>query len=329
MSDKNLFEFGSFAKVAKAHPIQFFDIGARGGFDSDIWPIAFASDAVGFEPDPNAFELLVKQPDPIWKSTKILPVAIGGSCGVHTLYVPSDPQGASLLGPTERSGPARYKDQFFNIINTHQVETETMDDVLERFDISPPEYLKIDIEGPELTVLQNAPKSLANLLAIKVEVAFDTFRSGQPLASEVMTFLHESGFVLMDFIRPSHWRTHSNVAHPLMDKAPYYYSKGQLAHGNFVYFRRPEQMNDAQSKPVVRKIQLGIIAMGFGYFDFAADIFNDAEVKVNLDTLGGQNFMEEFVGHSKAFGRIEAKKAFLARLRGFGPHIRRVLDLIR
>lgn len=328
MSKKQLFRSSSFAPVANTHPIQFFDIGARGGFDSDLWPIAFATDAVGFEPDPEAFDTLVKDLGTEWKSTRILPVAVGGCNGTQTLYMPADPQAASLLAPTDRTGPARFRNQFFDPIKTYQVETLTMDEVLLRFDIASPDYLKIDIEGAELDVLKNAPKTMDGLLAVKIEVAFDTFRSGQPLASDVMTFLHDAGFVLMDFIRPSHWRSLSQITHPLMDKAPFYYSRGQLAHGDFIYFRRLETLNDAQSNTDGRKLKLAIIAMGLGFFDFAADIFNDADVKRISAKFSSDDLSKELLECAKAYGRFEAKKALANRVKGIGPHIRRILDIV-
>ena len=328
MSKKNLFRSSSFAKVADAHPIRFFDIGARGGFDADLWPLAFATDAVGFEPDPEAFAALAKRLDSDWKSARMLPVAVGGSNAARTLYIPSDPQAASLLGPTERKGAARFRTQFFEPVKTLQVETVTLDEVLLRFDVAQPDYLKIDIEGAELEVLKNAPKTLDGLLALKIEVAFDTFRDGQPLASDVMSFLHEAGFVLMDFIRPSYWRSHSQIVHPLMDRSPFYYSRGQLAHGDLVYLRRQENLTAAQPSAAKRKIKLGLIAMGLGFFDFAADIFNDTEVKRLAGQVSSADLSQELLSCAKTFGRYEAKKALTNKLRSFGPHMRRILDII-
>lgn len=328
MNNRDLIKRSPFAAVASAFPVQFFDIGARGGFDPDFWPLAFATTAVGFEPDPVEFAALSEKKEGFWQSEKVLPVAIGGQNSVRTLHVPADPQGASLLGPTHRTGPARYKDVFYEIIETHQVETQTLDSAIEAFEVEAPHYLKIDIEGAELEVLQSAPKVLENLLAIKVEIAFDQFRAGQPLASEIMDFLHSSGFVLMDFIRPSHWRNKGHVIHPLMDKAPNYYSRGQLAHGDFIYFRRLDEAETQSAGAAQTRLRQGLIAMTYGYFDFAADAFDDARVKTILKQHGVSSVEYDLAHLSKTFGRIEAKRAFLSRLRGFGPHARRFLDLL-
>ena len=58
---QNLFIKSKFTQILKETPITFYDIGTRGGFDSDLLPIAFGVDAVGFEPDPVEYSRLQKQ----------------------------------------------------------------------------------------------------------------------------------------------------------------------------------------------------------------------------------------------------------------------------
>lgn len=324
----NLFKQSSIAKIAKAYPLRFFDIGARGGFDTSLWPVAFASEAVGFEPNPDEFELLNTGKDDVWMNSRFLPVAVSGENGIRTLNVPSDPVGASLLGPTKLYGPAQTKTQFLDVVETHQVETETLDRILAHFDLLPPEYLKLDIEGVELEVLKSSPITLNQTLAVKVEVAYSKYRADQPMASEVMAFMEQEGFALMDFIESSHWRTTSTVLHPLMDKTPVPYSRGQIAHGDLLYFRRPHLLNTGGKIDVGRHLQLALIAMSFGYFDFAEDIFNESEVLSEANGLGCPDPHSELARLSKKVGRIEAKKSFWKQIRGFGPFVRRATNLI-
>ena len=328
MTTRNLFKSSPVAKIAEANPLTFFDIGTRGGFDSGLWPVAFATQAIGFEPNPVAFQKLTVQSDSIWKNTRILPIAVSGENGFRTLNVPSEPEGASLLEPAILTGAARTKDQYFKIIETHQVQTETMDQILINFDLQTPDYLKIDIEGAELEVLQSSPRTLDHLLAIKVEVFFDTVRVGQPLASEVMAFLQSSGFMFMDFIAPSHWRTDGYVVHPLLDKTSTPYARGQLMQCDLFFLRRPSELSLKQKDRVTRRLKLALIAMSFGYFDFASEIFAEPEIEMACKNLGCPNPLTANSACSKKLGRIESKKAFRSQLRGLGPFIRRLPDLI-
>ena len=324
----NLFKQSSISKIAEAYPLRFFDIGARGGFDTSLWPIAFASEAVGFEPNPDEFQLLKTATDDVWMNSRYLQVAVNGENSSRTLNVPSDSIGASLLGPTTLYGTARTKSQFFDVAETHQVETETLDHILARFDLSPPEYLKLDIEGVDLEVLKSSPISINHTSAVKVEVAYGKHRADQPLGSEIMTFLERQGFALMDFIEPAHWRRTSTVLHPLMDKTPTPYSRGQIAQDNLLYFRRPHLLNTGSVIDVGRHLQLALIAMSFGYFDFVEDIFSAPNVLSEAKILGCADAQIELARLSKKVGRIEAKKAFRKQIRGFGPSVHKATNLI-
>ena len=63
---ENIFSSLGIAKLANFYSLNYFDIGSRGGFQNDLYPIAFAVDAVGFEPDPINFNADVRaQREPI------------------------------------------------------------------------------------------------------------------------------------------------------------------------------------------------------------------------------------------------------------------------
>src|SRR5688572_19408404 len=73
------------------------DIGARGGADEAMLPIAWAARMVCFEPDPAEADVLARKGDPRWRQFTVLPFAVGGVSGPQALQVPEDPEGASLL----------------------------------------------------------------------------------------------------------------------------------------------------------------------------------------------------------------------------------------
>ena len=59
MAATNLFERSPFARVMADVPVTVYDVGARGGVDLDLLPLAFAVDAVAFEPHPEEYKRLV------------------------------------------------------------------------------------------------------------------------------------------------------------------------------------------------------------------------------------------------------------------------------
>jgi FkbM family methyltransferase len=73
----------------------------------------------------------------------------------------------------------------------HPVNTTRLDDVAEIDDI---DFIKIDVQGGELTVFENASRILFSALLIQTEVEFVELYRGQPLFADVDTFLREAGF---------------------------------------------------------------------------------------------------------------------------------------
>jgi FkbM family methyltransferase len=113
----------------------------------------------------------------------------GGGC---SLYQP-DPSVIDLftsIGATLPTGNLA-------VMATRPVTTTRLDDVP---GVPPFDYLKIDVQGAELDVLQGAPTTLAQAVAIEVEVEFIPLYKDQPLFGHVQVFLQEHNFVLHKFI---------------------------------------------------------------------------------------------------------------------------------
>ena len=73
----------------------------------------------------------------------------------------------------------------------HSVSTVRIDD-LEELDCI--DFVKIDVQGSELTVFQNALRVMSGTLLIQTEVEFVELYKGQPLFADVDTFLRGAGF---------------------------------------------------------------------------------------------------------------------------------------
>ena len=87
---KNLFFNLPVAELAQAHPINYFDVGSRGGFQDDLFPIAFSVNAVGFEPEAVALEELRRKKVQPWRTVNFLPFGISGKGGLRNLYITKD-----------------------------------------------------------------------------------------------------------------------------------------------------------------------------------------------------------------------------------------------
>lgn len=73
----------------------------------------------------------------------------------------------------------------------HPVTTCRIDDIAEIDDI---DFIKIDVQGSELSIFQHALRPLRHTLLIQTEVEFLELYKGQPLFADVDRFLRDQGF---------------------------------------------------------------------------------------------------------------------------------------
>jgi FkbM family methyltransferase len=78
----------------------------------------------------------------------------------------------------------------------HPIETFRIDDIA---DISDVDFIKIDVQGSELSVLGNALRALSQTVLVQVEVEFVELYQGQPLFADVDRFMRSQGFQFHTF----------------------------------------------------------------------------------------------------------------------------------
>lgn len=311
---KNLFARSVLSDIARANPLVYFDIGARGGFQSDLYPIAFAVDAVGFEPNPAEYGRLKQTANGLWKSVTMLPHGVAATSGRQTLYVPENPESASLMKHNTAIGEKFDKRQYFQLARTEEVETLDLRDALQATGFSVIDMLKIDIEGAELAVMQAVPHVMARVLAVKTEVSFMDFRLRQPQADELAGHMRQAGFELMDFIAPAHWRRHGLLVHPYVGNGRPAYSRGQIAQADALFFRNPDTLGD----DAVALIKLALIAMAHGYFDHALMVLERPAASETLRRDYGLAPLEIVAPLSKVYGRKVFLRCLKEQVRGGG-----------
>ncbi len=161
------------------------------------------ADVIGFEPQPAQRMLLDSEAR---KSRRYLPHVLGSGAkgylhitrypGCTSLYEP-DPAVIDIFTNMVASTP---EGNFF-VKEKVVVQTEKLDDALAEFDNSfAPDFLKIDVQGAELDVLQNGISALDSVLVLETEAEFIPLYKEQPLFCDIQAFLRERGFVLHKFI---------------------------------------------------------------------------------------------------------------------------------
>jgi FkbM family methyltransferase len=195
---------------------------------------------VGFEPQPEALAILNTRksdletylPDVIADGNPAT-LRICSAAGMTSLYKPA----AKILNHF-RSFP-----EWGTVVKEISVSTTRLDNAIAENAL---DFLKIDIQGGELTAIENAPRCLAQAVAIQTEVSFLPLYEEQPTFAEIDQALRKFGFIPHTFAA-----INRRMIAPLFDEQNPYAALNQLLEADVVYvrdFTQPQRMSDEQLK---------------------------------------------------------------------------------
>ncbi|MEX0940439.1 MAG: FkbM family methyltransferase [Candidatus Babeliales bacterium] len=158
-----------------------------------------------FEPVPYLFAELKKATENR-KNIHCYNYALSNKTGTEIMFVSSEQCTAlsSLLKPAEI---AQEKPDISFIPTT--VNTITLDDWTQKYNIDHVDFLWLDLQGHELTALQAAPNILKTAKALLIEVSLTERYKENPLYPQVKTWLEKQGFSV--YIENLHHNTWGNV----------------------------------------------------------------------------------------------------------------------
>lgn len=294
------------------------DVGARGGADEAVLPLAWASRIVCFEPDRAEAGVLAKKGDPRWRQFTVLPFAVGGVSGLQELSVPDDVQGASLLRHNS-SMVERFGTESLHAPRTFvPVETWTLNDLMGAGHIGRIDYMKLDVEGAELDILKAGTSVLDDCVALKVECSFLDQRVGQPLIWDVLQFLAGAGFEVVDLQDVHRWRRRNLPAHPYRVRAAMEYSRGQVAQCDVTLLRGATHVRDHE-----HALRLMVVSAAMGFFDYSITVLRGRpELESAVSGQYGFGLEAELRRWSAATGDRVVKKALAESARALVPLVR-------
>jgi FkbM family methyltransferase len=239
----------------------------------------------GFDADADACEADnadLKRRQINWTERHI-PLALGQSAGVSTLYVTQSPMCSSLYAPNEPY-LARFMNlpELVNLDFTLDLETTTLEQFCQQEGIDVVDFLKIDVQGADLQVLKGATSLVEKtVLGVQIEVEFSPLYVDQPLFADIDTFLRARDFTLFDIARSHCIRRHSplsSTVHP-----------GQLLWGDAFYFCdliQDQKMTHAKTPEQIFKLACMADCMSFP--DYALELL------VHLTATYGSNSQYNF-----------------------------------
>ncbi len=166
---------------------------------------------VGFEPLVEALNALNAKKGP---NETYLPYIVGDG-GEHTLYLTRRPGMVSLLKPD-----MAHLEFFDSMPESGAVEATMATSTVRLDDLSEVPHcdlLKLDIQGAELSALENATRHLANAAMVITEVSMVTLYEQQPVMGTMDLALRAHGFVPHCFADATCWPIATEVRVPKID----------------------------------------------------------------------------------------------------------------
>lgn len=184
-----------FLMRAAVQPV-LVDVGASGKAHAPFAPFAQSSTFVGFDPD-------VRDLNPVFSRTyaahHIIPKIVAGptAAGRSQFHLTVFPHCSSMLEPDEAAlAPYVFAD-LFKVERTVDIETTTLGAVMDDLNFAAIDWLKIDTQGCDLSVLMGLDDARRErLLCIEVEPGFVPFYKGEQTFSQIHDFLTNRGFWL-------------------------------------------------------------------------------------------------------------------------------------
>ena len=251
--------------LLKNNQLVIVDIGASGGIDPRWGKTTEFYKGILFEPDPGEFNALKKNSD---NNLIVLNSALADSKKEVEFHLCKKQMVSSIYPPNFNLLNKFPEAERFNVEKIIHLNTDTLDNQLKKEGINEVDFIKIDTQGYELSILKGSSACIENVIGLEVEVEFEPMYIGQPLFSEVDSYVKNRGFVLIDLKR-YYWKRNNNKNTGN--------SKGQIIFGDALYFKSPEQILSISSISQEKIIRAIYVYLSYGYIDLSQVLLNDAK----------------------------------------------------
>lgn len=207
-------------------PLVLVDIGSKGGVDPR-WKAIQNMEVHCFDPAGDGHDAY-----------------ISGQTGKRTLYHTKLPLSTGFYKTNMAFFGRLLNSKNGEVVREEEVDTLSFEDARKKFNIPPPDFIKLDVEGAELDILRGA--NLSETFGILTEVRFHKEINGCPTFSDIDRFLTSKGFMLYKLWTGSQSRKDKPYpTTPFLYEGEAFYGAtdgGQVMDGDALYLRDPMRL---------------------------------------------------------------------------------------
>lgn len=189
--------------LGMSRPICLLDVGSSKGMMSRWKAIKDAVYVYGFEPDSGARKKLQQNAHFSGGGNVDSPYALSNKKEELEINILKKPSHSSVLEPNYEI-LNRYP---MKHLEHYDLDFKAVVDAsdLDSLDFIAKDFIKIDVQGYELKVLQGAKSSLKDILGLEVEIEFFELYKNQCSFGEIKDYLYQHGFEFVDFTSLTRW----------------------------------------------------------------------------------------------------------------------------
>jgi FkbM family methyltransferase len=242
---------------------------------------------IGFEPDEAEAARLNATRGPGGLEWQFIPAGLWGMSGRMRLEHNKATGGSSFLtqnreltdrwkfeNPTETT---LARDAFFPV-SCEDCRVVSLADWAKDANVNAIDFIKLNVQGGELQILQGAGRLLERVLGLLVEVSFVESYKRRPMFADIDRYLEDRGFVFFDLLAHHYvGRATAPIAarHLIVSESKLgqlVSSWGQLIEGHALFFRDPMDKRSGRRFEPSLVVKLAAFAEVFGQIEYAFEL---------------------------------------------------------
>lgn len=297
--------------LLQGRELMLVDVGAKAGIQPEWKPLLPVLEVIGFDPNwpedigeiaGDVYDVGEVRPARKKKrglypaKTTFLPIALADRSGFRAFHMTRGPSMSSFLRPNfERTTLYGLGDDS-EILRTIEIETTTLDEVVEERQLAFVDFVKLDTQGSELDVLRGGERTIRDLaFGLRVETCLSPLYESQPLFTDIDPYLREQGFELMDIL---HRQSFARLDHETASRMTRAHRKagtaapkppgGQLVVMDPIYLKSPAGVTvrlegraaDDRQRYVAGAVMVCLV---YGFVDYALELLALVEPLVDSE----------------------------------------------